>query len=387
MALALSRRTLPVPQRLWQLHKPLIQRLYLISSLDEVRAIMEAEHNFVATPQQYKRMIAKWGVRKYVKADEMEKLLERPSANPVVRGNKVVSARQMRRFLRRKEAKRYRELSSSQRDSPPQSTCPVSSSCKPLGRAEVGSQATVVAHQDDSEAGTFQQNTLCIDTKCSALMRLAVKMVLNGHQSNIREYIGSLLGENGPWDKSTRSSFSGERILCLWLPESLIPPGCDDDLWPELVLPITPEELTSGFLTVKWETISLACFYLQFGSKVHYSGMTYGPVLDGLHLPPIVHAHALICAALVHAARYTQPNGPRPLSMKDALCTVKLFTPDSELLNSQYDEFVIELGLTAVNRLRFLFPLPRGRRHRWHSVLDRDITRYLRTTQGTSWPV
>ena len=131
----------------------------------------------------------------------------------------------------------------------------------------------------------------------------AVKMVLNGHQSNIREYIGSLLGENGPWDKSTRSSFSGERILCLWLPESLIPPGCDDDLWPELVLPITPEELTSGFLTVKWETISLACFYLQFGSKVHYSGMTYGPVLDGLHLPPIVHAHALICAALVHAAR------------------------------------------------------------------------------------
>ncbi|KAJ4523394.1 hypothetical protein HRR83_000041 [Exophiala dermatitidis] len=189
MALALSQRTLPIPQRLWQLHKPLIQRLYLISSLDEVRAIMEAEHNFVATPQQYKRMIAKWGVRKYVKADEMEKLLECPSANPVVRGNKVVSARQMRRFLRRKEAKRCREPSSSQCDSPPQSTCPVSSSCKPLGRAEVGSQATVVTHQDDSEgpyqsallhawdaeqdtAGTFQQNTLCIDTKCSALMRL-----------------------------------------------------------------------------------------------------------------------------------------------------------------------------------------------------------------------
>lgn len=61
----------------WAWHRKRITSLYLSKRLKDVIAIMEREHNFVATQRMYKARFKQWGLQKNVTAEKVRMLLEK----------------------------------------------------------------------------------------------------------------------------------------------------------------------------------------------------------------------------------------------------------------------------------------------------------------------
>lgn len=104
-------RRRPLPPGLWEEHKDTIRELYASLQLNEVMREMALSHDFHATLQQYKRQIGKWGLRKYVKTEDIDKIIA-DDGDSIGREGKSVSSRQIRRLQRRKELKSQEQSSS-----------------------------------------------------------------------------------------------------------------------------------------------------------------------------------------------------------------------------------------------------------------------------------
>ncbi|KIW93175.1 uncharacterized protein Z519_05780 [Cladophialophora bantiana CBS 173.52] len=96
-----SNHSRPIPIQIWEKHKFTIYELYARLPLDEVMAEMRQKHDFVATAQQYKRQLGKWGLRKNVLME-----LEVIDDESIARGGKI-SQRQIS-LERRKQLKKQK---------------------------------------------------------------------------------------------------------------------------------------------------------------------------------------------------------------------------------------------------------------------------------------
>src|SRR6201999_4539481 len=93
-------RAQPLPEIEWNRHRPAIERLYRVLELRDVIERMKYDHGFHATDKQYKRQLARWGIRKNVSSKEMMAALSQPGKDTVVRGFRV-SRVKVARFERR----------------------------------------------------------------------------------------------------------------------------------------------------------------------------------------------------------------------------------------------------------------------------------------------
>lgn len=99
-----SYRAIPLPDHEWERLKPVIESEYKSRTLKDLRAFMDTNHQFRATPQQYKGRLRLWKVDKYIKRAEMDRLVQDPALEQASNGRFVTLA-QKQRHLRRMSAR------------------------------------------------------------------------------------------------------------------------------------------------------------------------------------------------------------------------------------------------------------------------------------------
>jgi tetratricopeptide (TPR) repeat protein len=104
-----SRTAGPAPEQ-WDAHRSKITALYRDYPLKVVRAIIQRDHNFVATEKMYKTRIRQWGLDKKCKASEMSsalRIIERRRAEGkntyVVVRERIMNERDIQKYFKRQK--------------------------------------------------------------------------------------------------------------------------------------------------------------------------------------------------------------------------------------------------------------------------------------------